>query len=50
MCAFYVSAAGGKEKAIMIRKSAKLCCFKGIKDFTLLPCTYFHQKKSMDGL
>ena len=45
-CAFFVNAAGGKEKPIVIGKSANPCCFKGIKDLSNLPCTYFHQKKA----
>ena len=45
-CAFFVNAAGGKEKPIVIGKSANPRCFKGIKDLSNLPCTYFHQKKA----
>lgn len=37
---------GGKEKPILIRKSAIPRCFKGIKDRSLLPCTYFTQAKA----
>ena len=48
-CAFFVNAAGGKEKPIVIGKSANPRCFKGIKDLSNLPCTYFHQKKGLDG-
>ena len=47
-CAFFVNAAGGKENPIVIGKSANPRCFKGIKDLSNLPCTYFHQK-SLDG-
>ena len=45
-CAFFVNAARGKEKPIVIGKSANPRCFIGIKDLSNLPCTYFHQKKS----
>lgn len=48
-CAAFVNAAGGKEKPIVIGKSANPRCFKGIKDLSNLPCTYFHQKKGFDG-
>lgn len=40
---------GGKEKPIVIGKSANPRCLKGIKDLSNLPCTYFHQKKGLDG-
>lgn len=46
-CAFFVNAAGGKEKPIVIiAKSANPCCFRGIRDLSTLPCTYFNQKKA----
>ena len=45
-CAFFVNAAGGKEKPIVIGKSANPRCFKGIKGLSNLPRTYFHQKKA----
>ena len=48
-CAFFVNAAGGKEKPIVIGKSANPRCFRGIRDRSTLPCTYFNQKKGMDG-
>ena len=44
--AFFVNAAGGKEKPTVIGKSANPHCFKGIKDLSNLPCTYFHRKKA----
>ena len=47
-CAFFVNAAGGKEKPIVIGKSANPRCFRGIRDLSTLPCTYFNQK-GMDG-
>ena len=45
-CAFFVNAAGGKEKPILIAKSANPRCFQGIRDLSSLPCTYFNQKKA----
>ena len=45
-CAFFVNAAGGKEKTIVIGKSANPRCFRGIRDLSTLPCTYLNQKKS----
>ena len=45
-CAFFVNAAGGKEKPIVIGKSANPRCFWGIRDLSTLPCTYFNQKKA----
>ena len=45
-CAFFVNTTGGKEKPIVIGKSTNPSCFKGIKDLSNLPCTYFHQKKT----
>lgn len=48
-CSFFVNAAGGKEKLIVIGKSANPRCLKGIKDLSNLPCTYFHKKKGLDG-
>ena len=43
--AFFVNAAGGKEPPIVIWKSEKPWCFKGV-DKTKLPVTYFSQPKS----
>lgn len=45
-CAFFVNAAGGKEKPIVIGKSANPRCFRGIRDLSTLSCTYFNQKKA----
>jgi hypothetical protein len=45
-CAFFVNAKGGKEKPIVIGKSAKPRCFKGISDRSKLPCIYFNQCKA----
>lgn len=45
-CAFFVNASGGKEKPIIIGKSANPRCFRGIQDRTLLPCQYFNQPKA----
>ena len=42
-CAFFVNAAGGKEKPIVIGQSANPRCFRGIQD---LSCTYFNQKRA----
>jgi hypothetical protein len=41
-----VNAKGGKEKPIVIGKSAKPRCFKGISDRSELPCVYFNQHKA----
>ncbi|CAB4015343.1 tigger transposable element-derived 6-like [Paramuricea clavata] len=45
-CAFFVNAKGGKEKPIVIGKSAKPRYFKGISDRSKLPCVYFNQRKA----
>ena len=45
-CAFFVNAAGGKEKPIVIGKSANPRCFRGIRDLSTLQCTYFNQKNA----
>ena len=34
-CAFFINASGGKEKPIIIGKSANPRCFRGIQDRTL---------------
>ena len=43
--AFFVNAAGKKEKPVVIYKSAKPRCFKRI-DKQQLPVSYFHQNKA----
>ena len=45
-CAFFVNAAGVKEKSIVIGKSKSPRCFRGIRDLSGLPCTYFNKKKA----
>ena len=45
-CAFFVNASGGKEKPIVIGKSAKPRCCKGIRDMAQLPCQYYNQRKA----
>ena len=45
-CAFFINASGGKEKPIIISKSANPRCFRGIQDRTLLPCQFFNQPKA----
>ena len=48
-CAFFVNAKGGKEKPIVVGKSANPRCLKGISDRSTLPCQYFNQRISVDG-
>ena len=49
-CALFVSAAGDKEKPIIIGKSANPRCFRGISDRASLPCYYYNQPKAwMEG-
>ena len=45
-CAFFVNAKGGKEKPIVVGKSANPRCLKGISDRSTLPCQYFNQRKA----
>ena len=45
-CAFFVNAAGGSEKPIVIGKSKSPRCIKAIRDTSQLPCSYFSQPKA----
>ena len=45
-CALFVNASGGKERPIIIGKSANPRCFRGITDKADLPCQYFNQSKA----
>ena len=45
-CALFVNASGGKERSIIIGKSANPRCFRGIADKADLPCQYFNQSKA----
>ena len=45
-CALFVNASGGKERPIIIGKSANPRCFRGIADKADLPCQYFNQLKA----
>ena len=40
------NASRGKEKSIVIGKSAKPRCFKGIRDMDELPCQHYNQRKA----
>ena len=44
-CAFFVNASGDKEKPVVIGKSVKPRCFKGIRDMDQLPYQYYNQRK-----
>ena len=46
MCAFFVNAAGGREKPIVIGKSKNPRCFRTIRDTSQLPCSYVSQPKA----
>ena len=41
-----MNAKGGKEKPIVVGKSANPRCLKGISDRSTLPCQYFNQRKA----
>ena len=45
-CAFFVNAAGGREKPIVISKSKNPHCFRTIRDTSQLPCSYVSQPKA----
>ena len=45
-CAFFVNAAGVKEKPILIGKSKNPRCFRTIRDTSELPCSYFSRLKA----
>ena len=45
-CTFFVNAAGGREKPIVIGKSKNPRCFGIIRDTSQSPCSYFSQPKA----
>ena len=46
-CAFFVNAKGGKEKPIVVGKSANPRCLEEISHRSTLPCQYFNQRKAL---